>query len=206
MEKRKIKNKIWFIVLGSFPFLIGFSLISYDYLSNKNFENIEDNALNDFYQNETIVNDEEFTEDTQEKEEVQEQVKIEYIAVLKIPKINLERGLVNPNSYLNNVNYNVEIVKGSSMPDQENGNVILAGHSGSARISYFRNLDKLTLDDLVYINYNNKVYSYKVTDIYDIDKTGKAEIIRDKNKSTLTLITCRHNTKKQIIIICELEP
>ena len=69
MEKRKIKNKIWFIVIGSFLFLIGFSLISYDYLSNKNFENIEDNALNDFYQNETIVNDEEFTEDTQEKEE-----------------------------------------------------------------------------------------------------------------------------------------
>ncbi|HAB66824.1 MAG TPA: sortase, partial [Firmicutes bacterium] len=24
-------------------------------------------------------------------------------------------------------------------------------------------------------------------------------------KSTLTLITCRHNTKRQIVIICELE-
>ncbi len=205
MVKRKIKNKSWFIVIGSFLFLIGVSLISYDYLSNKNIKDIEDNALNDFYKNETVVNIENFTEDTQEKEEVKEQTKIEYIAVLKIPKINLERGLVNPNSYLNNINYNVEIVKGSSMPDQKNGNVILAGHSGSARISYFRNLDKLTLEDMVYINYNNKVYSYKVTDIYDIEKTGKAEIIRDKNKSTLTLITCRHNTKKQIVIICELE-
>jgi len=205
MEKRKIKNKIWFIVIGSFLFLIGFSLISYDYLSNKNFENIEDNALNDFYKHETVVNVDEFAEDTQVKEEVKEQVKIEYIAVLKIPKINLERGLVNPNSYLNNVNYNVEIVKGSSMPDQENGNVILAGHSGSARISYFKKLDNLSLGDMVYIDYNSKLYSYKVVDIYDIDKTGKAEIIRDKNKSTLTLITCRHNTKRQIVIICELE-
>ncbi len=205
MVKRKIKNKSWFIVIGSFLFLIGVSLISYDYLSNKDIKDIEDNALNNFYENETIVNDDEFTEDTQKKEEVKEQVKIEYIAVLKIPKINLERGLVNPNSYLNNVNYNVEIVKGSSMPDQENGNVILAGHSGSARISYFRNLDKLSLGDMVYIDYNNKTYSYKVVGIYDIEKTGKAEIIRDKNKSTLTLITCRHNTKKQIVIICELE-
>ncbi|HAB66825.1 MAG TPA: sortase, partial [Firmicutes bacterium] len=70
--------------------------------------------------------------------------------------------------------------------DQENGNVILAGHSGSARISYFKKLDNLSLGDMVYIDYNSKLYSYKVVDIYDIDKTGKAEIIRDKNKSTLT--------------------
>ncbi|WP_299996015.1 sortase [uncultured Clostridium sp.] len=205
MEKRKIKNKSWFIIIGSFLFLIGLSLIGYDYFSNKNIKDIENNALNDFYKHETVVNVDEFAEDTQVKEEVKEQVKIEYIAVLKIPKINLERGLVNPNSYLNNVNYNVEIVKGSSMPDQENGNVILAGHSGSARISYFKKLDNLSLGDMVYIDYNSKLYSYKVVDIYDIDKTGKAEIIRDKNKSTLTLITCRHNTKRQIVIICELE-
>ena len=181
MEKRKIKNKSWFIIIGSFLFLIGLSLIGYDYFSNKNIKDIENNALNDFYKHETVVNVDEFAEDTQVKEEVKEQVKIEYIAVLKIPKINLERGLVNPNSYLNNVNYNVEIVKGSSMPDQENGNVILAGHSGSARISYFKKLDNLSLGDMVYIDYNSKLYSYKVVDIYDIDKTGKAEIIRDKN-------------------------
>ena len=40
--------------------------------------------------------------------------------------------------------------------------------------------------------------------IYDIEKTGKAEIIKNKNTTTLTLITCRHNTNKQIVIICEL--
>ena len=129
---------------------------------------------------------------------------INYIAVLKIPKIGLERGLVDPNSYLNNVNYNLEFIKGSSMPDQENGNVIIAGHSGSARISYFRKLDQLVIGDKASLNYKGKVYNYKIVDIYDIDKTGKAEIIREKNKSTLTLITCRHNTKKQIVVIAEL--
>ena len=41
--------------------------------------------------------------------------------------------------------------------------------------------------------------------MYDIEKTGSANIIRNANKSTLTLVTCRHNTNKQIIIICELE-
>ena len=45
MEKRKIKNKSWFIIIGSFLFLIGLSLIGYDYFSNKNIKDIENNEL-----------------------------------------------------------------------------------------------------------------------------------------------------------------
>lgn len=204
MAKRKTKSKSWLIVIGSLLLLMGISFIAYDCYSNKCQNNLEDQALEDFYNEEIIIEDE-TTNDTQENVEVKEQVKINYIAVLKIPKINLERGLVDPNSYLNDVNYNVQILKGSSMPDVNKGNLILAGHSGNSRISYFRNLDKLSLGDDVYIIYNNETYQYKIVDIYDIEKTGTAEIIRNKNKTTLTLITCRHNTKKQIVIICELQ-
>lgn len=201
MEKLKRKNKSWFILIGSLLFLTGVGFISYDYFSNKQIDNKEEQALEEFYNiEEDIIED--TTIEPQKVEEVKEQ--INYIAVLKIPKIGLERGLVDPNSYLNNVNYNLEFIKGSSMPDQENGNVIIAGHSGSARISYFRKLDQLVIGDKASLNYKGKVYNYKIVDIYDIDKTGTAEIIREKNKSTLTLITCRHNTKKQIVVIAEL--
>ena len=31
--------------------------------------------------------------------------------------------------------------------------------------------------------------------------TGKAEIVKEKNTTTLTLITCRHNTNRQIVVI-----
>lgn len=201
MEKLKRKNKSWFILIGSLLFLTGVGFISYDYFSNKQIDNKEEQALEEFYNiEEDIIED--TTIEPQKVEEVKEQ--INYIAVLKIPKIGLERGLVDPNSYLNNVNYNLEFIKGSSMPDQENGNVIIAGHSGSARISYFRKLDQLVIGDKASLNYKGKVYNYKIVDIYDIDKTGTAEIIREKNKDTLTLITCRHNTKKQIVVIAEL--
>ena len=198
MEKRKRKNKSW-LIIGSLFFLIGISLISYDYLSKKKQDYEEEQALINFYE----VEEEEQVE-TEENKEVKEQVKINYIAVLKIPKINLERGLVDPNSYLNNVNYNLEFIKGTSMPDEEKGNVIIAGHSGTARISYFRNLDKLVLDDKIELLYKNITYTYKVVDIYDIEKTGKARIIRNTDKNTITLITCRYGTNKQIIIIGEL--
>ena len=196
MEKRKKRNKSW-LIIGSLFFLIGISLISYDYLSNKKQDYEEEQALSNFYEVEE-------QEEPVVKKEVKEQVKINYIAVLKIPKINLERGLVDPSSYLNNVDYNLEFIKGTSMPDEEKGNVIIAGHSGTARISYFRNLDKLVLDDKIELLYKNITYLYRVVDIYDIEKTGKARIIRNTDKNTITLITCRYGTNKQIIIIGEL--
>ena len=196
----KIKNK-WSIIVGCFLIITGIGLIIYDNLSNKKINKQEEQALEEFYKIESDIV--ELEDKTQEKEEVKEQTKINYIAVLKIPKIGLERGLVDPNSYLNNIDYNLAFLNGSSMPDQVNGNVLIAGHSGTARISYFRKLDQLAIGDNVFIIYNGKTYNYDVVDIYDIEKTGTAEIQVSKNKRTLTLITCRHNTNKQIIVICE---
>ena len=69
--------------------------------------------------------------------------------------------------------------------------------------SYFRKLDKLVIGDDIFLVYKNTEYKYKVVDIYDIEKTGKAEIIKNKNTTTITLITCRHGTNKQIVVIAE---
>ena len=49
-----------------------------------------------------------------------------------------------------------------------------------------------------------KFEDFLTEDFYDIDKTGTANIVRNAEKNTLTLITCRHNTNKQIVYICEL--
>ena len=204
MAVKKEKNKSWLVITGFFILLLGISTITYYFISNKQLDNLEDDALKTFYIEEEKINNEVEQPKEPEKEEVKEHKKIEYIAVLKIPKINLERGLVDPNSYLNNVDYNIQILKNSARPDQRFGNVMLAEHSGNARISYFRNLDKLDINDNVSISYKGKIYSYKVVNIYDIEKNGKAQIIRNKNVSTLTLVTCRHNTNKQMIVICEL--
>lgn len=204
MAVKKEKNKSWLVITGFFILLLGISTITYYFISNKQLDNLEDDALKTFYIEEEKINNEVEQPKEPEKEEVKEHKKIEYIAVLKIPKINLERGLVDSNSYLNNVDYNIQILKNSAMPDQRFGNVMLAAHSGNARISYFRNLDKLDINDNVSISYKGKIYSYKVVNIYDIEKNGKAQIIRNKNVSTLTLVTCRHNTNKQMIVICEL--
>lgn len=202
-EKNKKKFKSQFLVIGSLSILVGISIIGYHIYSDYRLKNIEDNNIQEFFneeQNEETIQEEVFVEVENKKVD---ETNYDYIAVLEIPKINLKRGL-SQDKYYNNVNRNIEILKGSTMPNISKGNFILAGHSGSGRVAYFRNLNKLTIGDISYIYYGGIKYTYKVNNIYDIEKTGTATITRDLNKTTLTMITCRHNTNKQIVIISEL--
>ena len=210
METRKIKDKrrkkSWFIIIGSLIIVLGFSLLSFDFIKPYVDENTEEKSLEQFYiKEEQIIDKNDKTTSDEVEKEKKPKVKYNYIAVLKIPKINLEKGLVEKSSKYNNINYGVQILKESDSPDVINGNVILAAHSGTANISYFRNLDKLDKGDDAIIYYQGNTYNYKVVKKYDADKTGKINIKRDRNTSTLTLITCRHNTDKQIVIILELQ-
>ena len=134
------------------------------------------------------------------------ETKYDYIGILEIPKINLKRGFLKIGSRYNNVNYNITVIKGSTFPDKENNNLILAAHSGSCSVCYFHNLFDLSKDDKAYIQYNNKRYSYKLVNTYEVEKDGTVPIYRDYSKNTLTLITCTKNSDtKQTVFIFELE-
>ena len=211
-RKNKIENnkgsKSQLIIVGFLLIILGTLIIGgkylYNYLETKN----EEQLIDTFFEEQKEITEDTTPEVPEEKVETEKpqptKTKIDYFAVIKIPKIGLEKGLANKGSYYNNVNRNILVVKESDMPDKDKGNVILAGHSGSGRTAYFKNLHKLERDDEVSIFYNGNEYKYKVVNQYDIEKTGTANIVRNAEKSTLTLITCRHNTNKQIIYICEL--
>ena len=71
---------------------------------------------------------------------------------------------------------------------------------------YFRELHKLDINDIAIIYYKGIKYTYKVDKIYDVLKDGDVEVERDKDKTTLTLITCKKNTKdRHLVIILYLE-
>jgi len=205
-ENKNEDRKSWLIV-SSLLILIGISAIGGKYLYKYYLDRNEDIKVEEFYEKQEEITemptDNETTEENK-AEEKQETNNEEYVAVIKIPKIGLEKGLYAKGSRLNNVNKNIQIIKESSYPNVEKGNFILAGHSGNATTSYFKKLDKVSIDDEVSIFYGGVEYKYKVVNIYDIDKTGTANIVRNAEKTTLTLITCRHNTNKQIVVICEL--
>lgn len=149
----------------------------------------------------------------EEKEEEKEEIKEEdnnytyeeYLGIIDIPKIELYKGFYSKTSNLNNVKFNLYVLPSSNYPDVENGNLIIAGHSGNYNNSYFANLYKLEKEDTITIHYNNNKYIYQITNIYTEEKTGKVRIFRNKNKTTLTLITCtKDDDYHQTIYIAEL--
>lgn len=198
-----IKEKSNHISLDIFLILCGVIIIlcKHSYVLFKDIN--EDRQIKVFLKEQETINKETQSSDVIETNAINTST-TNYVALIKIPKINLEKGLCGIGSKCNNVNRNIQILKESDYPNVNNGNFILAGHSGTRNVSYFKNLDKLALGDNVSIFFNGYEYRYEIKTIYDIEKTGTADIVRNQDKTTLTLITCRHNTNKQIIIICEL--
>lgn len=198
MKKRK-ENKI-IILIGILLITSSIMFFVYDIYKNTKKEVQEVKMVENFFEEEP-------------QEEVKEEVKEEetnnssspsynYIAILEIPSINLKRGIVDFNSKYNNVKYNIQIIEHSQMPNVENSNLILAGHNGTSSVSFFKDLYKLKEDSLIYLYYDGYKYIYKLNNYYDTDKDGKVEIIRNRYKTTITLITCKKGTKdKQTVFI-----
>ena len=164
-------------------------------------QNIEENIdITDNENNQTIE------QEQPKQEQSNNEVKYNYIGTLEIPKINLKRGFLDLNARYNHVDYNITVIKGSTFPTVENNNLILAAHSGECAVCFFDKLYKLSKGDIAYLSYNNIKYTYKIVDIYEVEKDGTVAIYRDYTKSTLTLITCTRNSDtKQTVYILELE-
>lgn len=199
-------------LVASFIFLIGSFMyigrIAYNYYVELRDYNKAQEFLNigkeEVQEIKVDIDEEEIKE--QPKQDEKKTYNYNYIGVLEIPKINIKRGFLNIKDKGNNVNKNLQVIKGSDMPNVKNGNLIIAAHSGNSYISYFKNLHKLSNDDVAYVYFNNIKYTYKVAGKYDAEKNGKVTIHRDNKKNTLTLITCSQTDKtKQIVYILELE-
>lgn len=205
----------WFLA-GFIPIILGFLLISWNYFQGKKQKIYEDLNFQifEFIEQKNASSIETPPVENVEQEQPvpptpespsQNYPTISYTGRLEIPKISLKKGFFNLDSPYNNVNQNVTVLKTSSMPDVETGNLILAAHSGDALISYFRYLYKLQVGDLAYVFYNNKRYEYQIVKIYNQEKNGTVAIYRDGHKTTLTLITCTYQSDTlQTVYIAEL--
>ena len=205
---RKENNKSRVFVLGSLLILIGILIpiirhLYYGYLDSKNEEKIE----NFFEKDKNPIK----TDLDISKEQYQNQ-KIEtinykyekYIAVLEIPTINLKRGVFDKQSVNNNVNKNIYVLSETTLPDEkEYHHIILASHSGYGYTAFFRNLNQLNYGDLIFFYYKGINYIYKISNIYEIEKTGSMNL-NLSNNSDMTLVTCVYGTNRQLVIVANL--
>lgn len=205
-RKRLDKKSRLLLVVGFLIFISGVLIYAGNIYYNNLLNKQDEQKVENFLEDESKVDDikVETDDDVQTNNESIPTSKYDYIGVLEIPKISVKRGFLNIEDSNNVVNKNIQVIDNSDMPDVVNGNLIIAAHSGSGRVAYFSNLYKMEISDTAYVYYNGVRYTYKITNIYDVEKTGTVTIQRDNTKTTLTLITCRHNTNKQIVVIAEL--
>lgn len=133
-----------------------------------------------------------YKQDTQNKEEI--------IGNLIIDKINLDMPLYNIESKNNNIEENVTILNESILPPNEKSIIFLAAHSGTSKISYFNDLDKLKINDTILLTINNIKNTYQITNIYKQKKNGYIKVNKE-NKDQLILTTCDPNNNKYQLII-----
>lgn len=133
-----------------------------------------------------------YKQDTQNKEEI--------IGNLVIDKINLDMPLYNIESKNNNIEENVTILNESILPPNEKSIIFLAAHSGTSKVSYFNDLDKLKTNDTILLTINNIKNTYQITNIYKQKKNGYIKVNKE-NKDQLILTTCDPNNDKYQLII-----
>jgi LPXTG-site transpeptidase (sortase) family protein len=168
-----------------------------------------DNENKRYIEQTVIVNDIIQTIDVEEHERkpvnYDAKGRYDYIGYLSVPDVNINRGFVSLTNPYNHVDYNIMLIEGTDMPDKKYGNVIIAGHNGHSSFSYFNELHNLQMGASAIIDYNNKKYTYKLVDVYDVPKVGTVNIKRNMDASVLTLITCTYKSNtKQTVFIFEL--
>jgi len=211
----KFNNLKYQIATGVVLIIVGIALLNINFISDKRdkvFSTMNLALTNDTEVVEFEEESEEVREESDTEEELIEDTKNEevyvyepYLGEIEIPKINLYKGFYAIDSNLNNVKFNLYVMPTSSYPDVENGNLIIAGHSGNYSNSYFKDLYQLIEGDQINIYYKDKKYVYEIKKIYLQDKTGTISIYRNLSKNTLTLITCTYNDDAhQTVYIAEL--
>lgn len=107
-----------------------------------------------------------------------------YIGYIEIKRLNIKRGIVNGiNDYVLNLN---------DIGYENNGNIILAGHSIE---NVFGHLHKIKLGDVIYLYLYNKKIEYVVNNIKIVNKKDVSSL-----NNELNLITCMYNPDYRLIV------
>lgn len=150
------------------------------------------NELVEVYYDNKIKEDKPVTKIVNEEKE-------EYLGILKIPRLNLVQGFYSINSKNNNISKAVTILKESTFPNENGSIMYLVAHSGNSYIAFFKDLNKLRINDLINIDMNNNSYQYIINDIYELDKNGKITVNHNIHENYLVLSTCKGEDKQLVI-------
>ena len=117
--------------------------------------------------------------------------------MIEIPSIDLKLYLEKAEDNFSNLDTYLVYYKDFN-PDNK---IIIFGHSGMGKGTFFNRLDELKNNDLVYIYNKNKKYKYYVNSIYIVNKKRIDILNEEKGAKKLLLITCDKNNKNNRVVV-----
>ena len=174
------KKTVILIILGILGILIGSFFVIHSFYLDQKVKQEDVEEIDNFFETFTDNEEENLNENSETQvSKTKAEISTNYIAVIEIPKINLKTGVVWSNKSFSTMNRNVSIYPTSVLPDKV-GNLILFAHSGTTRVGYFHNINKLQEKDPIYLYYNHQTYIYKVVEIWEVSAANytKEEITK----------------------------
>lgn len=204
-----LKNKTFQTCFSGFLIFLGSMLIVSDvygsYIDTKNDSLELDNFLKSDMNNDLpdVKNlDETSDVDNTNLYNINDEVDFsKYYAAIEIPSIEMKQGIKKDNGSNKIIDASVASLVTSDMPDVDNGNYVLAGHSGNGNKSYFKDVGTMKENDTIIIYYNAKKYYYKVYNVSEVHETNLTPLERVKDKTIVTLITCKNTDDQYRIIV-----
>lgn len=125
---------------------------------------------------------------------------------VKIPKMKQKLPLYL-GATMENMRKGATIMGETSLPlGERDSNCVIAAHRGYQGIPYFRDIEQLKTGDIVIIKNPWERLKYKVTKIKVIDPYDTDQILIQKGKDMITLLTChpyRGHGKYRYLVYCE---
>ena len=186
-------KKIFIILILSISILFSLTTIKL----NKN-DKIKNNIFSNINLNNSI--DIKLTKGIKQQEREKDKTDNEIIGKIIIKKLNIANNLYKMESKKNNVNENVTILENSITPDKEDSIMFIAAHSGTGKLAFFKDLDKLKEGDSITLIYKDQNYDNIVKDYWEENKNGYINVVKE-DKKQLILTTCSPTKEdKQLII------
>ena len=130
----------------------------------------------------------------------------ELFGVLSIPAIDLEMPIYLGATEQHMADGAAHLSQTSLPIGGMDTNCVIAGHRGYDGASYFRNLDKLHVGDLVTVTNLWETLRYRVCEIRIIDPSDVDEILIQPGRELLTLLTCHpyaSGGRQRYVVYCE---
>lgn len=118
-------------------------------------------------------------------------------AVLQIPSLGIIAQITEGSNPETLKNY-VGVVEGSARPGRV-GNYALAAHN-NIDTEIFRDLHKIEIGAIVNVYTQNKMYTYKISEKFNVKPTQVDVLKGNDDKKEITLITCNYNATERVIV------